>query len=347
MNRVSGRPVNTLYIGLHPETPLWIAGERIRVVGVADISEYFCRYPLMPGDAAFRLAYYLHQHNISILKDVAYHIWKFARPLSTDSIRRFSPLLECVVRQRGSVINVSDEVAASAFISDHNVELIVVNSWSILPTTLIALPRLGVVNIHPSRLPQYRGALPTLWALKNADRNSAVTIHLLNERVDGGRVLAQYDFDIDPEDTALSVEQTIDGVLIKYLRSTLDAYVRGLLTPRSQIGNVSTTGKYQEYREVLFLEETARDIVNKCQLYPHIEPGVYCFARSKVGSIVIKSAVLDRTRHLRPGAYVVSLGRLLVGTKQGVVSMRLFRDIEWHASIKLFALHRRGSSFTA
>lgn len=343
MSRDQGAPINVLYVGLHPETPGWIAGEKFRIVGVADIGEYFYHFTLAPGDLAFCLAYYLYERNVPVLKRWAYIMWKILQPFSTKVYRRYAPYLECIANENSRVIDLSDVPRAGTFIKDHDVDLVIVNCWSILPHALIALPSLGTVNIHPSRLPLYRGALPTLWALKNGDRSSAVTVLLVTMNVDGGKVLAQYDFNIGRDDDALAIERTIDTLLSGRLRTTLDLYVQGMLTPALQEGVASTTDKYDAYRQIFFCAENAVDIVNKCQLYPHIEPRLYCYFNSSMGPITLKSASLDDSKELSPGSFVVRGASLLVGAKNGCVRARLFADMKWRASIRLWALHRQGS----
>jgi methionyl-tRNA formyltransferase len=60
-----------------------------------------------------------------------------------------------------------------------------------LPHDVLALPRLGTLNVHPSALPKYRGPSPVLWAIRNGDPFLGVTVHRMNSQIDAGPVLAQ------------------------------------------------------------------------------------------------------------------------------------------------------------
>jgi methionyl-tRNA formyltransferase len=60
-----------------------------------------------------------------------------------------------------------------------------------LSAEILALPKLGVLNIHPSSLPRYRGPAPELWAIRNGDSSIGVTIHRMDEGLDTGPILAQ------------------------------------------------------------------------------------------------------------------------------------------------------------
>lgn len=82
-------------------------------------------------------------------------------------------------------------------------DLIIVSSFNqIMPRAIILLPRFGVVNVHPSLLPKYRGATPTVWTLLNGEKETGVTIHYIeDERIDSGSIITQSRLQIEPADT--------------------------------------------------------------------------------------------------------------------------------------------------
>jgi len=61
----------------------------------------------------------------------------------------------------------------------------------LLPTEMLSVPRHGFVNVHPSLLPCYRGANPFFWAFHDQVSQTGVSIHVIDEGEDTGRVLAQ------------------------------------------------------------------------------------------------------------------------------------------------------------
>lgn len=87
------------------------------------------------------------------------------------------------------------------------IDIIVVSSFNqIIPKDVISMPKFGVINIHPSLLPKYRGATPTVWALMNGEEETGVTAHFIeDEGVDSGRIITQSELKIEPADD--------DGVL--------------------------------------------------------------------------------------------------------------------------------------
>lgn len=74
----------------------------------------------------------------------------------------------------------------------HAPDLIIVATFKqILKEKVLSLPKLGVVNVHPSLLPNYRGPCPTNAALLNGENTTGVTIHYVTETVDEGNLLLQ------------------------------------------------------------------------------------------------------------------------------------------------------------
>jgi methionyl-tRNA formyltransferase len=62
-----------------------------------------------------------------------------------------------------------------------------------------------VLNVHNGRLPRYRGMMPTFWALHEGDDEVVVTVHEMAERLDAGRVVAEFPMAVRPGETAFDV----------------------------------------------------------------------------------------------------------------------------------------------
>ena len=81
---------------------------------------------------------------------------------------------------------------ALAILKELEPELIAVAAYGrILPPDILALPKLGCVNVHSSLLPKYRGAAPINWAILNGEDETGVTIMYMAEGMDTGDILAQ------------------------------------------------------------------------------------------------------------------------------------------------------------
>ncbi len=60
-----------------------------------------------------------------------------------------------------------------------------------IPAPLLALPRHGFLNLHPSLLPAYRGPNPVFWQLRQGETETGVTIHFMDEGLDTGEIVRQ------------------------------------------------------------------------------------------------------------------------------------------------------------
>ena len=78
---------------------------------------------------------------------------------------------------------------------------LVVAYGALLPRELLAIPRLGSVNLHASLLPRWRGAAPIEWAILAGDQETGISIMRLDPNLDQGPVLAQHALPIDPRET--------------------------------------------------------------------------------------------------------------------------------------------------
>jgi len=112
-------------------------------------------------------------------------------------------------------------------------DLVVVAAYGkILPAALLAVPRLGCVNVHASLLPKFRGAAPIQWAIARGERETGVTLMQMDEGLDTGPMLAAESVPILPEDTGGSLSQKLSVVGGELLRAKLPELLAGTL-PRS------------------------------------------------------------------------------------------------------------------
>ena len=89
---------------------------------------------------------------------------------------------------------------------------------------LIDIPKLKIINIHPSPLPKYRGATPGPWQIINSETKSAVTFFQIDILPDHGPVIATVPFDITPTETANSFYQKAFSLASQHLESILNSY---------------------------------------------------------------------------------------------------------------------------
>lgn len=82
-------------------------------------------------------------------------------------------------------------------------DVIVVAAYGkILPQALLDIPKLAIINVHSSVLPQYRGAAPINWAILNGDTETGVSVQYMVAELDAGDILLSKYTPIDPEEDA-------------------------------------------------------------------------------------------------------------------------------------------------
>ena len=92
---------------------------------------------------------------------------------------------------------------------------------------LLALPARGMLGVHPSLLPKYRGAAPVTWAILNGETQIGVTIFRLNERLDAGAILRRQAVAIGPAEHAGLLLERLAELGADELLSALDAIEEG------------------------------------------------------------------------------------------------------------------------
>jgi methionyl-tRNA formyltransferase len=83
--------------------------------------------------------------------------------------------------------------------------LVVVAYGQIIPPSVLAIPRLGAVNVHASLLPRHRGAAPVAHAILAGDQETGVTIMRMDEQLDHGPLLAVEATNIDEREDAVGL----------------------------------------------------------------------------------------------------------------------------------------------
>ncbi|MBL7479558.1 amino acid adenylation domain-containing protein [Legionella bononiensis] len=76
---------------------------------------------------------------------------------------------------------------------------------TILPPSILNIPRIYAINYHNSPLPRYAGLYATSWAIINDEKEHAISWHIMHEHIDAGDILKQPRFAIDEDETALSL----------------------------------------------------------------------------------------------------------------------------------------------
>ena len=115
-----------------------------------------------------------------------------------------------------------------------------------LPGTVLALPPLGCLNIHPSLLPRGRGPDPVFWTFRRGERVTGVTVHLMDAGLDTGPILVQERIEVPPGARAPDLERDLMARGGRLAATVLPAWARGEISPRPQDDTLATMAPLPE-----------------------------------------------------------------------------------------------------
>jgi methionyl-tRNA formyltransferase len=175
--------------------------------------------------------------------DVAAAVTRPDRPQGRE-LKTRPPLVKKIAAEAGIPLLQPERARDPEFISsvaDLNPDIIVVAEYGeLLPPSILALPKLGCVNVHASLLPKYRGAAPIQWAILNGEHETGVTIMKMSAGLDTGDILTQKATPIGLEETAAQLHDRLAILGAELLVSTLPDYSAGGILPTPQDNAAAT-----------------------------------------------------------------------------------------------------------
>jgi methionyl-tRNA formyltransferase len=183
--------------------------------------------------------------------------------------------------------------------------MIVVGYGQIIPQSVIDIAPRGIVNVHASLLPKYRGAAPIQWAIINGETRTGVTTMQINAGLDTGDILLERETEIGPEETAIELGERLAGMGAGLLVETLDQLTRGTIAPKKQDDAQATYAPIlKKENGAISWTQPARAIQNLVRgILPW--PGAYTHFRGQLLH-VCRAAV-------EPGVVPLGPGRVLPG----------------------------------
>ncbi|HET7842154.1 MAG TPA: methionyl-tRNA formyltransferase [Terriglobia bacterium] len=131
--------------------------------------------------------------------------------------------------------------AAQEYLSKFRPDAMVVVAYGhIIPPWMIALPRLGCINLHGSLLPKYRGAAPIPWAIVRGEQKTGVTTMKIDAGLDTGDMLLEREVEIGEDDTTPSLSLKLSTVGAGLMVETLHGLECGEIIPRPQDSSKAT-----------------------------------------------------------------------------------------------------------
>jgi methionyl-tRNA formyltransferase len=118
--------------------------------------------------------------------------------------------------------------------------VVIIAYGQIIPPPLLAIPRLGWINLHASLLPKYRGAAPINWAIANGETRTGLTTMRIDSGLDTGPTLLTFETSIGPEETAPELAARLADAGAPVVVEALRQLDRGEIVPAPQDNSQAT-----------------------------------------------------------------------------------------------------------
>ena len=157
-----------------------------------------------------------------------------------------------------------------------NPDIILVGSWGEkISKDIYSLPKIAAINAHPSLLPKYRGPNPYYWVIRNGEKTSGVSFHLIDDDYDTGAILAQDEIKIYPSDTGKTLKErtvmTARGVVCELLKDLSE----DIIIPLTQTEEKSTYYSHPCDYELNFKRTAEENYAKIRAIYPWDEAYFY------------------------------------------------------------------------
>lgn len=180
----------------------------------------------------------------------------------------------------------------------------------ILPPALLQLYPRGIINLHPSLLPLYRGPSPIQYAILDGVERTGVTLIKLDEEVDHGPILAQASCLVDNKDAAqLTYELAVIGADL--VCEKIPLYLAGALTPVPQNHSLATFTKIITKEDGRADFSLSAEVLNRRRRAFTPWPGLWTTWQGKILKFTQTEVVVNTNS--QPGLVVGSGKELLIG----------------------------------
>ncbi len=193
--------------------------------------------------------------------------------------------------------------------------MVIVGYGQIIPRAILDIAPRGILNVHASLLPKYRGAAPIQWAIANGETTTGVTIMKIDAGLDTGDMLRKAETPLDENETAIELSPRLADMGADLLVETLAAL--DSITPEKQDNAAATYAPILKKEDgAIDWHRAARDIHNRIRgLQPW--PGAYSTFRGQALHIWSSLVSEQRSSHA-PGTMRLENRRLYAVAGDGL-----------------------------
>ncbi|HWB98303.1 MAG TPA: methionyl-tRNA formyltransferase [Bryobacteraceae bacterium] len=241
-----------------------------------------------------------------------------ASPVKESALRLGLPLYQPERIRRPEAVEMLAAQGADA--------MVVVGYGQIIPKPILDLAPHGIINVHASLLPKYRGAAPLQWAVANGETRTGVTTMRIDEGLDTGDMLLKAETEIGPDETALELGARLAEMGAELLVRTLDGIASGSIVPEKQNSADATYAPILKKEDgLLDWRQPAPVIHNRIRGFLPW-PGGHTHFRG-LGLQIWKARTADLTQAPAPGCLLHAQG-VFAGCGQGTALQLLEVQLE-------------------
>lgn len=199
-----------------------------------------------------------------------------------------------------------EEMIFVQFLNTTPIDVIIVVAYGkIIPPVLLEKPKCGILNIHASLLPRWRGAAPIEWAIFSGDSETGVSLMKIDEGLDSGPVYATKGQHIGVSDTSGTIHDKLSQLGRDLLLDNLSKILHGQITafPQSNIG-ITYASKWEKKDRLIHWCENAERTVRRVRA-SDLHLGAFTTYRNAV--VKVFSAHIEQLRSFQkadPGTIV-------------------------------------------
>ncbi|MGE5141599.1 MAG: methionyl-tRNA formyltransferase [Rudaea sp.] len=192
---------------------------------------------------------------------------------------------------------------------------------SLLKPDILGVPSLLAANFHASLLPAYRGKHPVFWALRNGERRTGLTVHIMDPHFDTGEILYQVRVRTRRRDTVSSLYDRIMEQSVPLVRRLIEDAQAERHTSRPQ--PVEGASYYSSPKDEDFRLDWRRE-AEELRRWIHVSPG-RCFAEIRGGCVYFVDAKVRRGRGSSGPGTVLFVGSKVAEIEAGKDALRVAR----------------------
>ena len=217
------------------------------------------------------------------------------------------------------------EQAQQTQLENLNADVMLVSAYGLLlPKAVLSIPKYGCINIHASLLPKWRGAAPIQRAISAGDQRTGISIIQMEEGLDSGPVLQQFECEIQVNDTASSLHDRLADVSAVEIIQVLENIQEGKLVPQAQDeSQASYAKKITKLEANINWQQSAKEIERKIRAFNPWPVAYTYFGQQRLR--VWQAGVSDKNITELPGSILINKQTFGVATGEGVINLILIQ----------------------